>query len=36
LKCFARNGLLIASHISGFAFDVILLWEIHSHKRNQW
>jgi len=33
---FARNGLIIKSHISGFSSDVILLWEIHSHKTNQW
>ena len=35
LICFAQNGLLITSHISGSAFDAILLWEIHSHKTNQ-
>ena len=33
--CFARNGHLIASHISGCTFDVILLCEIHSRKTNQ-
>ena len=35
LICFAWNGLLNVSHISDFAFDMILLWEIHSHKANQ-
>jgi hypothetical protein len=35
LVCFARNGLLIVSHISGFVFHEILLWEIHSSKTNQ-
>ena len=30
-----QNGLLIESHTSGSAFDVMLLWEIHSHKTNQ-
>jgi hypothetical protein len=30
LICFVWNGLLIVSHILGFAFHAILLWEIHS------
>ena len=29
-----NDGLLIASHISGFTFHAILLWEIHSSKTN--
>ena len=30
-----QNGLLITFHISGFAFNVILPWENHSHNTNQ-
>ena len=33
---FAGNGLQISAHILGFVCNVILLWEIHSHKANQW
>ena len=37
LICFVRNGLFwISSHISVFTFNITLLWEIHSHKTNQW
>ena len=32
---FDGNGLVIASHISGFVFDVTSLREIHSCKTNQ-
>jgi hypothetical protein len=32
---YARNGLLIMSHISRFTFLAILLWEIHCHKKNK-
>ena len=32
---FAWNGLLIASHIWGSAFDATLLWEVDAHKTNQ-
>ena len=35
MLCFARNGLLIAYHISGFVFDVIMLGEIRPRKANQ-
>ena len=35
LICFARNGLLITSHILGFTFYATFLWEIHSFKTSQ-
>jgi len=35
LKDVARNGLLIASPISDFVLDEILLWKSHSRKTNK-
>ena len=34
-KYFDRNWLLVTSYISGFSFDVIMLWEIHSHTQQK-
>ena len=34
-KYFDRNWLLMTSYISGLSFDVILLWEIHSHTQQK-
>ena len=35
LICFAGNGLLIASHISGFTFDVIIFFSSSSNYKSK-